>query len=79
MFGSNSNLNRDNRIISEYEKKLDDKDEELSNYKTKVDLLQLELQNKDNIIDSLKEENELLQEKNKKWIDKLDKEIEKNN
>jgi FtsZ-binding cell division protein ZapB len=36
------------------------------------------LQDTTSVIESLKEENDLLNDKNKKWLSKLDNEIEKN-
>ncbi len=44
----------------------------------RFEVIQAELLSKDNTIESLKEENDELQEKNKRWISKLDQEIEKN-
>ena len=54
------------------------KEEEFQSAKTKLEVYEAEISAKDNTLEMLKEENEQLQEKNKKWINKLDQEIEKN-
>ena len=71
------------------EEKTDDKDEalkqqndelenEMIQLKNQIEICQQEKNNKVEIITQLREENENLQNKNKRWISKLDEEINKN-
>jgi hypothetical protein len=57
---------------SEMERLLETKEEEILQLKNKLEIIQIEMVTKDGHIESIKEENEQLQEKNKKWITKLD-------
>lgn len=64
---------------SDFDRLMEAKDEEILTLKNKIEIQLVELQGKDGIVEQLKDENEQLQEKNKKWIGKLNAEIERNN
>lgn len=53
-------------------------EDEIIQIKNQLEICQQEKNNKIEIISQLREENESLLAKNKKWITKLDEEIEKN-
>ena len=57
---------------------LDSKDEEISRLNNQIDILKADVKSKGYAISQLSEENNQLQEKNKKWVRKIDEEIEKN-
>ena len=59
-------------------KQIDIKEEELQQLKSQMAILENGMKNKDQFIQTLKEENALYQDKNSKWIKKLDDEIERN-
>ena len=62
----------------EFLKQIDSKEEEINELRQQITIQESGIKNKDKFIDSLKEENAIYQEKNAKWIKKLDDEIERN-
>ena len=65
--------------VSEKDNVSDDaKDEEINRLTNQIDILQSDLKSKAYSISQLQDENSHLIEKNKKWLSKLDEEIEKN-
>lgn len=60
------------------DKIIDEKNEELSLLSNNYEILKIESVNKDQTIEQLQEKNQSLEEKNKKWMTRIDTEIEKN-
>jgi len=57
---------------------MEEKNDLIDQLKAKVELMESERANLKQQVDSLQEDNESLNQKNKKWIAKVDEEIEKN-
>lgn len=60
------------------EEEMDEKNEIIEQLKSQIELMESERTNLKQQIDTLQEDNESLNQKNKKWIAKVDEEIEKN-
>ena len=56
---------------------LEEKNNQIDDLKSKIELLESEKQNYNQQLEFLQQENDSLNQKNKKWISKVDEEIEK--
>jgi|TARA_B110000285_G_scaffold149531_1_gene166928 predicted nucleic acid-binding Zn-ribbon protein len=75
---SNMDINSMARVSEKDNVSDDAKDEEINRLTNQIDILQSDLKSKSYSIKQMQDENSHLVDKNKKWLSKLDDEIEKN-